>query len=66
MKTSNELTAGFGSRVPQFDLAEVRASKAKSQPWWRLAFFIKRLRTLGLISKTNPPTVRIDSTQTTR
>lgn len=66
MKTSNELTAGFGSRVPQFDLAEVRASKTKSQPSFRLAFCLKQLLTLGSVSKTNQPTVHTDSTQTTR
>lgn len=37
MKPTPELTAGFGSRVPQVDLAEIRQSMQQSQPLWRLA-----------------------------
>lgn len=38
MKPTHELTAGFGSRVPQIDYAEIRQSMQPTSSFWQLTF----------------------------
>ena len=37
MKSTQELTAGFGSRVPQIDYAEIRQSMQPTPTLWQIA-----------------------------